>query len=374
LSVPAPHRKLRTVVCGTKFGRIYLAAFRNKAIPFELVGIVGQGSDRSHACANAYKVPLYRSAKELPDDIEAACVVVGAGINGGKGCELALELMSRGIHVLQEHPLHHDELGTCLRAARRYGVHYHLNTHYRHIAPIRRFVAAVRALRGKQAPLFVEAASGIQVLYTLLDLLGEALGGLHPWSVGSALSATDRPFAVVHTTMAGVPVTLRVQNELNPSDPDNYAHLLHHVMIGTEGGTMTLVSTHGPIIWTPRAHLPDDAKIGPYMENSSADHLDEASATILDPSTPPTYRTILSGVWPNGVERALREFHRSLVNNEDVLLRGQYYLTLCKLWQGVTAQLGYPTLASIDVPNVLSAEPMRQAIAVSDTETTEVIK
>ena len=58
-------------------------------------------------------VPSWREVVDA--DVDIACVVVSGGINGGPGAELARALMARGIHVLQEHPLHHDELADCLR-------------------------------------------------------------------------------------------------------------------------------------------------------------------------------------------------------------------------------------------------------------------
>ncbi|MBK3558799.1 Gfo/Idh/MocA family oxidoreductase [Streptomyces sp. MBT56] len=111
-------RPMRVVVCGTRFGQVYAAALTRAPERFRLVGILARGSARSAALAEEYGVPLYDAVEQLPDDVDAACVVVSTAVGGGRGAELAKELLERGIHVLQEHPVHPDELAECLRVAR----------------------------------------------------------------------------------------------------------------------------------------------------------------------------------------------------------------------------------------------------------------
>jgi pyochelin biosynthetic protein PchG len=354
----------RVVVCGTKFGRIYLAAFREPDFPFELAGILARGSERSKACAKHYGVPLFTDPSQLPDAIDIACVVVSAGINGGRGAELAQTLMGRGIHILQEHPLHHDELAECLRQAHRQRVVYHLNTHYVHIKPVRRFINAARRLFCHQRPLFVDAAGGFQTAFTLFDILGKALGSIHPWAIADPLPLSDKirklsnvenPFRSLEGVIAGVPLTLRIQNQLDPADPDNYAHFYHRVTFGTEGGDITLINTHGPVIWCPRPHLPADSKEAVAIELSPAHHLTFPSAAPLGPAEAPSYCEILSSVWPAGVSRALLQLRRAIIEREDSRQRGQYYLTLCQLWHEVARRLGCVTLVRGVTPNVLPA-------------------
>ncbi|GAB3934995.1 hypothetical protein GCM10027614_09000 [Micromonospora vulcania] len=261
--------KPRVLVAGTKFGQVYLQAFRQPDFPFELAGILAGGSARSVACARHYDVPLWTDVAQVPDDVTLACVVIRGGLLGGPGGEVARALMERGLHVLQEHPLHHDELVECLRTAGRAGVVYHLNSFYVHTAPVRRFLAAARALLARQPARYVDAACGFQVAYALLDILGQALGGVRPWGLAPPvelpeqvrrLSRVDVPFRSIDGVLAGVPLTLRVQNQMDPADPDNYAHLLHRVTIGTEAGNLTLVGTHGPTVWSPRPDFPQQVQ------------------------------------------------------------------------------------------------------------------
>jgi len=57
-----------------------------------------------------FQQALYTDLNDLPRDIDAACVVVKSSVLGGKGTDLAIGLMNKGIHVLLEQPVHHNDL------------------------------------------------------------------------------------------------------------------------------------------------------------------------------------------------------------------------------------------------------------------------
>lgn len=350
--------RMRVVVCGTTFGHVYLEALRRPRLPLQLTGILARGSARSRACAERCGVPLFTDVEEVPDDTDIACVVVRSGAFGGRGTELCKALMTRGIHVMQEHPVHHDELAECLAHARRHRVVYRLNTFYPHLEPVRRFVAAARRLAARQAPVFVDAACAIQVAYPLFDILGQALGGVRPYEISALPLAAQpqgagAPFRSLEGMIAGVPLTLRVQNQIDPSDPDNHLHLLHRITIGTGGGNLTLLDTHGPLLWSPRLHIPAATKDS--FELAGSEHLDLVSAGPIGPAAAPTFREILGSTWPAGVATALLELRSAVLSDEDPRRLGQYHLALCGAWQELTSRLGYPQLAAHSAPEPLAA-------------------
>jgi pyochelin biosynthetic protein PchG len=306
--------------------------------------------------------------------VTAAAVVVRGGLLGGPGARLAQTLMERGLHVLQEHPLHADELADCLRAARRHGVTYRLNSFYVHTEPVRRFVAAARELLARQSLRYLDASCGFQVAYALLDIVGQTVGGVRPWGfTGPAdlppevrkLTGLRFPFRSLDGVFAGVPMTLRVQNQLDPGDPDNYAHLLHRVTLGTDGGSLTLVGTHGPTIWSPRPDFPhdvrDEAGTTPHFGADTGpvrDHLDLSSAGVLDDAPASSYREIFRELWPAGVRRAMWELREAALSGADPLQAGQYHLTLCRLWQDLTTRLGPPELVTGDPARPLQPDDL----------------
>ncbi|HWF73299.1 MAG TPA: Gfo/Idh/MocA family oxidoreductase [Solirubrobacteraceae bacterium] len=351
-------RPLRVVVCGTTFGQVYLQGLGAGCPELELVGILGHGSERTRRCGGLYGVPVYTDPAELPDEVDAACVVVRAGLLGGAGAELAQTLMGRGIHVLQEHPLHHDELAACLRVARQAGVVYALNSFYPQVEPVRRFLAATRELIDGDRPVYVDASCGFQLAFSLLDILGRALGRVRPWSLIPAVGGSARaPFRSLDGEVGGVPATLRIQNEMDPGDPDNHAHLDHRITIGTDGGNLTLLSTHGPIVLSQRPrypHAPRDPGSLPHFDGHEV--AEPPSATVLGAPAAPGYAEIFRALWPPAVRGALLELREAIITGEGWRQRGQHHLSVCLLWQDIAARLGPPELIRRATPAPLSAD------------------
>ncbi|MDH6131236.1 pyochelin biosynthetic protein PchG [Kitasatospora sp. MAA4] len=362
-------RPLRTVVCGTVFGTFYLQALQTASPDFELVGVLANDSPRSRRCAAEYGVPYYTGVEQLPDDVDVACVVVRAAVAGGAGGDLARALLARGVHVLQEQPAHPDEVATCLRAARAHGVRYQLNAFYPHVEPVRRFLAAAQALRALRTCRYVDAACASQVLLPLLDILGRALGGLGPWAftdpapVAEVRAATGAPvtFRLVHGAVAGVPLTLRVQNQLDPGDPDNHAHLLHTVSLGTDAGTLTLADTHGPVLWNPRLHVgrQQDGRLA--LDGPGTEHLDQPTGSPLGAEQPRSFRRTFAELWPDGIRHALGELRTAILDDGPGSSRGQYDLTVSRMWLDLTTRLGRPELiGGAQSPPVHPADLMQE--------------
>lgn len=345
-------RRARVVVCGTDFGRVYLSALARTSGPFDLVGIVARGGARSVACAEHHDVPLYTDIDQLPEDVDIACVVIGGGINGGPGAEIALRLMARGVHVLQEHPLHIAELADCLRTARRHDVVYRLNTLYPSVAPVRRFLAVGTTLLRGQQPLFIDAMCAVQVTYPLFDILDRLLGGTRPWRLtGSTGVEGPRPYRDLAGTIGGVPFTLRIQHQTHPAEPDNHAHLMHRISVGTEGGVLTLTHTHGPLLWSPRLHRPASADNGVDLAALDEPALDLPSAMPIGPATAPTHREVLGELWPDAVARELAGVRAAILGDNDTAVHGQRHLAIGAVWNKAIELLGRPDIITPDPPS-----------------------
>ncbi|KPC62702.1 bifunctional Gfo/Idh/MocA family oxidoreductase/class I SAM-dependent methyltransferase [Streptomyces chattanoogensis] len=362
-------RRLRAVVCGTTFGQFYLAALAGLGDEFELAGVLAKGSARSVECARRFGVPLFTDPDQLPDDIDVACVVVRSGVMGGTGTELALRLLRRGIHVVQEQPVHHEDLVVCLREARRHGVRYRLGDLYVRLPAVRRFVAAARTLLAKQSAVYVDAVCSMQVAFPLVHLLGDALAGtVRPWRITAASGAADAPFALLNGVIGGVPLTVRVQNQVDPADPDNHIHLLHRVTIGTDSGSLTLSDTHGPVLWSPRLHIPDAVKNRFDFAAVESAHLGEPSTVLLGPAQPPSYRHILGELWPQAIGRDLVALRAGILGEPGAERPDQYHLTLCRMWQDVTSELGYPALRQGEEHQVFPVTELMAAVTGIEDE------
>ncbi|MFB6786142.1 Gfo/Idh/MocA family oxidoreductase [Streptomyces olivaceus] len=360
-SGPAPFRVL---VCGTNFGRFYAEAARRRP-GHALAGILSRGSAASREHARSLGVPHYTDVGDLPEDIDAACVAVSSSISGGQGTELARALMDRGIHVLQEHPVHLTELTQNLTHARRRGVQYRLNTHYPHVAPVRAFIDAARRLVARQRPLFVDAATPVHLMHPLVDILGQALGTLRPWRFADPAPLPDaigpQPFRSLQGVFAGVPLTLRVHHQLDPSDRDNHALHWHRISLGTEGGVLTLADTHGPVLWSPRLHIGRDADRRFVLDGPGTGRLGLATTSVVGNTVP--FRTVFSDLWPEAVGSALDGLRDAAEQGGDALRAGQYDLAVCRIWTDLAARLGPPEIVRPATPRPLAVSDMFPARA-----------
>ncbi len=144
----------------------------------ELVGLLAQGSARSRELAHAFGIPLYTSPEQITKMPDIACIVVRSTVAGGTGTQLARHFLTRGVHVIQEHPLHPDDISSLQTLAQEQGCCYWVNTFYPHTRAGRTWLRDAQQLRRclAKTPPVVHATTSRQLLYSTLDLLLLALG------------------------------------------------------------------------------------------------------------------------------------------------------------------------------------------------------
>lgn len=144
----------------------------------ELVGLLARGSARSRELAHAFGIPLYTSPEQITRMPDIACIVVRSTVAGGTGTQLARHFLTRGVHVIQEHPLHPDDISSLQTLAQEQGCCYWVNTFYPHTRAGRTWLRDAQQLRRclAKTPPVVHATTSRQLLYSTLDLLLLALG------------------------------------------------------------------------------------------------------------------------------------------------------------------------------------------------------
>lgn len=364
MSAPRP---LNVVVAGTGFGRVYLTALAAAPAPFRLTGVLANGSDYSRRCAQEYGAPLYTDPAQVPDDTDIVCVVVRSGATGGNGSQLAQSFLRRGMHVLQEHPVHHSEIAACLQAARDGDAAYAVNTLHPNLAPVRRFLAVADYLRANQRLHYIDAASNSQMIYPLLDLIGRAAGGMRPWSFGEALAdSAKHPFRSLHGSLNGVPLSLRVQNQVHPDDPDNHSFLLGQVSLGCEAGVLILPDLHGPLLWNARLHSPRDDGGRLLMRGPGSERLAVTSTRALGDTDSGDYHHVFEQIWPGAVTYALHELRRDIADPSRRRRAGQWALSVSQAWRDLTHRIGLPELIRPDEPQALPIDELLAAAHSAD--------
>jgi len=361
--------RLRTVVCGSTFGQFYLEALKVLPEQFELVGLLAKGSERSKKCAKHYGVNLYTEVDQLPDSTELACVVLRSGVLGGNGTKLSLKLLACGIHVIQEQPVHHKDLASCLKAARQNELHFRTGDLYVHLPAVRRFIACAQVMLEQQNALYIDAACATQVSFPMMHILLEALPTIRPWKISNVIK-DEGPFQVLTGVLGKIPITLRAHNEVDPKDPDNHLHLLHSLTIGVEGGSLSLMDTPGPVVWHPRLHIPHNRIFFGELSTAVPAHLLENSTQVLGPAAPMSYKEILMKQWPRAIGRDLLAMREMIQGNASGDTRAQQELLCSRHWQDLTNALGYPVLRPNRSHQPLAVDILKEAASkiVEDPE------
>lgn len=363
--------KKKVIVCGTNYGIAYLSVFLDEVEDFEIKGILANGSKRSVAFAKGFNIPLYKSIEDIPSDIDIACVAIKSSIMGGDGTRIAIELMRKGINVIQEHPLHPQDIKRCLRQAQESAVSYHINSHFVNTKPVKIFIDYINKALDTQQPLFIDAITSLN--YSLIDILGRCLGKLTPYGFSKSIDwdlSLERinkcelvPFKCLQGVIGGVPITLKYQNFYDAeSDIDENLLLLHRITIGMSGGIVTLTDTHGSVIWsTPHFKvLPRDPISFFSKDNMKQREKGFPSSVILYGETCPTDKQIAEECWREEILIALHEMADEIDNKAKAKWQSkEYLLSLSEIWMELSRMFGSPMFTkfcgfSEPYPNPLS--------------------
>lgn len=344
----------KVLICGTAYGQVYLSAFLMSSPQFKLAGILGKGSLRTQVFAKEFGVPFYTSVSEMSEEIDIACVAIRSTIAGGEGTFITKELLNRGIHVIQEHPLHAREIQECKALARSKGVIFHVNSHYINVDPIMTFIDYVRRMRKMQEPFYIEASAAPQTTFSLMDIIGQALEGLNPFvytqpmkpekNIMDASSTKLIPFLSIQGVLKGIPIIFTIQNYIDSKQFDNHYLHMHRISIGNETGNITLLNTHGPLIWSGSFSI-DEEK---YKEENSFRNrktafggYNEPTAVLFTPEKAPSLVEISRKHWPKAVLRALTKMKNEIETRETAVGQSENYLvSLSEAWLELTKKIG----------------------------------
>jgi len=317
----------RAIVVGATFGAVYAEALAAPHSPVELVGLLSRGSPASAELADRLGVSLYTNVGCLPP-VDVAFVVVRSGVVGGEGNQICEQLLERGIHVMQEQPVHADEILSLLRVAKANSTVYAVNDFYSRIASVRQFIGAAKSLDKVARISYVHARSSIHVSYPMFTILSVVVGPLTPARImvpvrADSAQSTVSSFVAGRIVLGDVTVDLLIQNELCASDPDNHARLTHTITVGSDAGELVLAHTHGSTRWYPR----------PRVE-ASALQIAESVGIDFEPTT----LEVRNELWPDAVRLAAADFIESIDRGRTLIT--QRFVRATRLWSDFTSAMG----------------------------------
>jgi pyochelin biosynthesis protein PchG len=332
----------RAIVVGSTFGAVYAEALAAPHSPVELVGLLSRGSIASTELSDRLGVSPYTNVDGLPP-VDVAFVVVRSGVVGGEGVQIGEQLLERGIHVMQEQPVHADEILSLLRVAKANSTVYAVNDFYSRIASVRQFIGAAKSLDKIARIRYVHARSSIHVSYPLFTILSAIVGPLTPARImvpqrAESGDTTASSFVAGRIVLGDVTVDLLIQNELCASDPDNHTRLTHTITVGSDAGELVLAHTHGSTRWYPR----------PRVE-ASALQIAESVGIDFEPTT----LEVRNKLWPNAVRLAAADFVESIDRGRSLI--NQRFIRATRLWSDFTSSIGPAMLIDPQPPAEVSA-------------------
>lgn len=342
-------RKMKAIVCGSTFGQFYCEALSTIPDWVEFDGILSTGSERSRRCAERYGVNCYTSNAELDSDITLACVVARSGVLGGNGTKIALELLEKGINVIQEQPVHYKDIELCVKAAKKNKVLYRVGNLYEFLPNVKCFIQCSKKLCTLSKPLYLDVGCASQVSYPLIKILSESLPTLRPFEILS-VSKEIKPYDTVTAVVGDIPVLFQVQNEVNPDDPDNFMHYLHKITMITDYGRLCLEDTLGSVTWYNKMFVPVHGTDLSILKEEKAKAKSKAlsaksSITVYAPEEM-DFGSVFASQWIPAIAEDVKEFIELIEKGTAAEINSCYTKTIfaSKVWHQFTSELGFPVL------------------------------
>lgn len=327
----------KIVVCGTNFGRIYIQGIK-KSSNCKLIGILSRGSLQSRQCADDNGVPLYTNICQLnSNDVDIVCIAVKSSITGGKGTEIALECLKKGINVIQEQPVHYSDMVKCYKESLKNNCYYMVNNFYSNLPAGKIMTECAGKLLNITEPLLIEAECSVQVLYPLLDIIGKMVGSITPYEIHK-LGDKNGILSIIEGKINQIPLILKIENRMVPNDSDNYALLFHRLILFTNSGQLVMDNSIGEVFWEPRYFINKKDGILKFEENNIYSR-QKVIEILNENCLQNTYKDVYEKLWPIGISNTLKEF-LTLINDDKMKSRIQYQLNLCKMWNDVGTCIG----------------------------------
>ncbi|KPX52079.1 Gfo/Idh/MocA family oxidoreductase [Pseudomonas amygdali] len=349
---------LKVLVVGAKFGELYLNSFLLEQPGLQLAGLLANGSPRAKALANAFGITLYTDVEQLPDDLDIACVVVRSTVVGGAGGQLTDSLLRRGLHIIQEHPVHPDEILRHQQLATQMGCQYIVNSFYPHTAAGRCWTGAAQRLSqllDGHRPNLAQLTTSRQLLYSGLDLLFQALGCDLAAQASVGLLDSDDDFHTLSLNLPESRVLLRLQSWMATDDPDLHSLVMHQLSLAWPSGYLSLDASYGPVNWTPALHAEAHDDDRQTLYTSKADYLQQATAMPLHPAAI-HWRSAHEIEGPAGVGWLLQQLLTILRGQPRTEgLQADYQLALARLWQDILRCAGPAEQRAASAPPVIDA-------------------
>lgn len=214
------------------------------------------------------------------------------------------------------------------------------NTFYPQLSNVKQFIFLAGKLREKNDVQYINAECSVHVLFPLIDILGRAIGGLRPWKFERVEETyKNSPFCIIYGSIYNIPICINVQNQMDPSDPENSVLLFHKISLYTECGNLTMIGTNSDIMWEPRIRKCIAADGGFHLE-ADDEYLDLPVYEEMHNDEGKCFREMFSDTWPDSIKLFLEDFYRDFYLGKKMDSNAQFLISVCQAWKDLGSSIG----------------------------------
>lgn len=332
-------------VIGATFGAYYARALASSGI----TAIVGRGAERGKTLADALMCDYFSSVEQALENIpppRLAIIAVRSSVMGGAGDQIAHSLLKEGTAVLQELPIHTEDIMGSFRIARQYGARFGITAFYDALPPVRHFTETAHRLAEHTVIRSVEMRTSIQVLHCALCVLSDILQCSPSGNVATVPTA-DEGKVLVTSHWGKIPVDIVLLNQMDQQSPDNGVQPFLHIVLITDEGELILPSPFGQFFWQRRLQ-------------QSIETADAIRTPDMYPQSPLVYASVPTVQTQNELQGLMTEaiqFVTQRFATDDRSLRScqQRWLSVLKVWQLICAQIERPKPVKVAPPHCMAS-------------------
>ena len=333
-------RKWKVILCGASFGQFYMEALHRLSEHFEVVGLYARESERNVNCAKTYNIKLYTELLDIPEDVELAIVVMRSGILGGIGNDVVKHFLSNGIHVIQEFPIHPEDVEQHYKLARKNNVNYYIGDFYLKLPQVIKFIKIAKLINVYTPILHIQMGMAVQLSFPAVMMLREILDNKNIKL--KCVTNNETMFQVLVGNAGETSLTFEVQSEMDLLDPDSSMCMFQSVTLIYESGRLILDDPFGPIYWYPRVKtstsLYVDGKPGKTIPKPSGMQV----ATQLGNYEAVDYVDIQGRLWIEAIQKDLMNMLSGIEDRKLYTKKAQKDIVGAKQWNEVNKIVGFP--------------------------------
>jgi len=332
-------------VVGATFGAWYARALKG----YGLSAIVGQGGETGRQIARELACDYFSSLEQALAHSHPACAVVAvrSSIIGGEGDNIARRLLQAGVPVLQELPVHPQEVVNTLRIAKQQGVFFTVTPFYDQMPTVRRFLRAASRLSALSPVRSVEMRVSVQTLHCALFILSDIVGAPSPLISATPMAAQEK--ILIGSTWQGVAVDIVVMNRFDAASPDDNSQPLMQITLLSDEGELTLHSPFGQVIWERRLQPPEPT----WVTKDIQDGIEDETLLLTSPLSNEPGSVHLRRDMETAIRATLRRF---IAAKEVDAARLQRQLAVLKLWQAICMSGGHPQQCRLTPPRAIGIQ------------------